>query len=79
MKKMVLLALAAVIMAGCDGRNVSSVTTDDAKIVIIDSCEYIKNQTHNFLYVYTHKGNCRFCKERREKELKEVVELLKEK
>jgi len=72
MKKLILLALAAVIMAGCDGRKVSSIT-DDANIVIIDSCEYIKNATYTYLYVYTHKGNCRFCKERREKEIKELL------
>jgi hypothetical protein len=28
---------------------------------------------------YTHKGNCRFCKERRQKELEELVIKLKEK
>ena len=50
------------------------------KIVNIDSCEYIKCYTYGFnSYVYSHKGNCKYCKERREKELKELVEQIKEK
>ena len=44
---------------------------------VIDSCEYIRNETYGIdCYVYTHKGNCRFCKERRDKEL---LILIKEK
>ena len=37
----------------------------------LDSCEYYPT--------YGHKGNCRFCKERRQKELEELVIKLKEK
>lgn len=40
-------------------------------IVIIDSCEYlIKDETAGYSgYGYfAHKGNCRYCKERRERE-----------
>ena len=44
--------------------------------VIIDSCEYIYEKTERFV---EHKGNCRFCAERRKQELKELVEQLKEK
>ena len=57
-----------------------------AIFVIIDSCEYIVNRekyafayTESYYETYTHKGNCLFCKERREKEIKEIIELLKEK
>lgn len=34
--------------------------------VVIDSCEYIEGD-----YSLAHKGNCKFCAERRKKELKE--------
>lgn len=43
-------------------------------VIEIDSCEYIRGSNR-----LAHKGNCRFCKERRQKELKELVEQLKEK
>ena len=46
-------------------------------IMVIDSCEYIRNETYGIEnYVYTHKGNCRFCAERRRKEIKEYVQQL---
>lgn len=55
-------------------------------LVVIDSCEYIVNrEKYAFAYsdgyyeTYTHKGNCKFCKARRIKELKELVEQLKNK
>jgi hypothetical protein len=37
----------------------------DAKIVVIDGCEYLT--VYKFL---THKGNCRFCEERKQAILK---------
>jgi hypothetical protein len=74
MKKIILLALAALMMVGCvkDGK----VDRSNFVTVEMDSCEYIK---WGASYGYQHKGNCRFCKERRQKELKELVEQLKEK
>ena len=74
MKKIILLALTALVMVGCiyDGK----VDRSNFVIVEIDSCEYIK---WNASYGYQHKGNCRFCKERRQKELEELVIKLKEK
>jgi len=32
---------------------------EKVKIVTIDGCEYIKNNTHGWKKVYTHKGNCK--------------------
>ena len=63
------LLLIILLFIGCN--NISeypSIPNDNSsinspKIVTIDSCEYI--QYH--LYVYeaiTHKGNCKYCKER---------------
>ena len=80
MKKIVLLALTALMIAGCDSKN-ADCSYDTSKSIYlqtttIDSCEYIQGYNRNRL---AHKGNCRFCKERRQKELKELVIKLKEK
>lgn len=51
-------------------------------VEIIDSCEYLKNTVpaaYGGYGYFAHKGNCRFCKERRQKELEELVIKLKEK
>ena len=78
MKKIILLAFTALMMVGCNQPETID-TKEGLKIVNIDSCEYIKCYTYGFnSYVYSHKGNCRFCKERRQKELKELIEQLKE-
>ena len=72
------LLLAALIIMGCDYQNPDG-SYDTSKslsmeTVVIDNCEYI--DAYNRL---AHKGNCRFCKERREQELKELVKQLNEK
>ena len=77
-----LLALTTLIMVGC-----KNIKNDDntcrlaisPKTYIIDSCEYIGFVGYGYADIIAHKGNCRFCKERRQKELKELVEQLKEK
>ena len=91
MKKLILLALTAVMMVGCEETKKPSPTLYRNKktgtiTTIIDNCEYIVNkEKYSFSYTeheyitYTHKGNCRFCKERRQKELEELVTKLKEK
>ena len=78
MKKTILLALTALIMVGC-GFSVEEDTkrcTEHYHVIILDSCEYYSN---DMSYDLTHKGNCRFCKERRQKELEELVIKLKQK
>jgi hypothetical protein len=62
MKKLILLALLAVITTGCvtDGyevRKSSSVFAD----IIYDSCEYVYSNTAERM---AHKGNCKFCEYR---------------
>ena len=74
MKKIILLALTALMMVGCEGGNYDTSKSISFNTIVIDSCEYIDG--YNRL---AHKGNCRFCKERRGKELKELVEQIKEK
>jgi len=68
MKKLVLLALSVMIMTGCD-KSISSV--DGYKIVIVDSCEYIRNYTASGK-ILVHKGNCRYCQERMRQMIWEV-------
>ena len=80
MKKITLLVLTALMVVGCGDKYVKTdyKTSDGLRVSVIDSCEYI-HYTCGWGPEYTHKGNCRFCKERREKELEELVIKLKEK
>jgi len=77
MKKIILFALTALIMVGCsderDRRDIRRVIPK-FETFQMDSCEYIHS-----VFGFAHKGNCRFCKERRQKELKYIIEQLKEK
>ena len=80
MKKLILLVLTTLMMVGC--KESKPVKTDNNyKIIIIDSCEYIETRMAGYVSgtFPLHKNNCRFCKERRQKELEELVIKLKEK
>lgn len=84
MKKIILLALITIVMVGCvktndkgeiivdDYRGQSSI--DNPYIQILDSCEYICWHSR-----MAHKGNCKFCEKRRQKEMKDLLNKLKEK
>lgn len=78
MKKIILLALIAVIMAGCydQTKAAKEASENDFGVTTIDSCEYILRIGVSRGYL-AHKGNCRFCKERRQKELEELAKQLK--
>jgi len=74
MKKLIPLVLTALMMVGCWGeptRDCNMIRT-----IVIDSCEYLQ---YSLGQGFSHKGNCRFCKERRQKELEEFVIKSKEK
>ena len=79
MKKLILLALLAVIMAGCftDGYEIHKSSHAFADI-IYDSCEYVVSNAAERM---AHKGNCKYCAKRDsikwEKRKAEIVELLK--
>lgn len=92
MKKIILLALTALMMVGCDTRTEEQRYNDDYlqvqngySVIIVDNCEYIvktidvatgfRSATQSGYLA--HKGNCRFCAERKKQELKELVEQLK--
>lgn len=77
MKKIILLALTALMMVGCDQQKfANNITKEDFGVCVYDSCEYLIAM-HGYKGFLAHKGNCRFCKERRKQELKELVEQLK--
>lgn len=73
MKKLLLLALTAMMMAGCKESGI--VDPHKYTVIEMDSCEYI---TYHEAVGFQHKGNCKFCAERRKQELKELVEQLKD-
>lgn len=70
MKKVLLLVLTAMIMAGC-GETVETnktlpveyTTREGMRVNIIDSCEYIRYSS-GFGPEYVHKGNCKYCAQR---------------
>ena len=80
MKKIILLALTALIMVGCisDEEKAKIYGNDGFATLTYDSCEYVF-KTAGYKGFFAHKGNCRFCKERRQKELEELIEQLKDK
>lgn len=84
MKKIILLAFTTLMMVGCEMKQTTenieapyggNLMTTAFQTILIDSCEYVTTGT----YKLAHKGNCHFCKERRQKELEELVIKLKEK
>ena len=79
MKKLLLLTLATIIMVGCDQQQYANdITKDDFGVCVYDSCEYLI-AAHGYKGFLAHKGNCKFCAERRKQELKELIEQLKDK
>ena len=79
-KKIILLALTTVVIVGCisDEEEAKIYEDDEFATLTYDSCEYVF-KTVGYKGFLAHKGNCRFCKERREKELEELIIKLKEK
>lgn len=76
---MILLALTALMMVGCsDEQRARAWEVDGFETLKFDSCEYVFG-TSGYKGYLAHKGNCRFCAERRQKELEELVIKLKEK
>lgn len=40
--------------------------THNAYVIVIDGCEYISYALTTHIGLLTHKGNCKFCQQRRE-------------
>jgi hypothetical protein len=74
---MLLLTLTAFMMVACEEDMPTRKLDNGVEIITMDSCEYIV--AYPYYKTYHHKGNCRFCAERRKQELKELVEHLKDK
>ena len=78
MKKLITLALLAVIMAGCRNGEVYKRSGDSCIVTEVDGCEYILLRN---AYGFQHKGNCKHCAKRNsikwEKRKAEIIELLK--
>ena len=74
MKKLLLLALTAMMMVGCRMNNENPAEFSKYVVLTMDSCEYIRTLDD---YGFQHKGNCKYCAERRKQELKELVKQLK--
>ena len=78
MKKLALLALAALMMVGCiehKGTPIKDANNYTWEVVTIDSCEYIVDYS-KYSSGMSHKGNCRFCQERMRKLMMEVRDSL---
>jgi hypothetical protein len=68
--KKILFILATVLLCSCEKTttvysNKSNLPWD---VVEIDSCEYIKDG-----YRLAHKGNCKYCRERNRKMIKDIL------
>ena len=73
MKKLIFLIFASLIMASCQQKETRWV--NGYKIIVVDSCEYL--QDNRGYGAFNHKGDCRFCKERRQKEMEELLKQLR--
>lgn len=80
MKKILLFAAAVLFMTACDESTENfeapysgNVVTTTFYTIVIDSCEYVSG-----VHRLAHKGNCKYCAERRKQELKELVKEIKE-
>jgi hypothetical protein len=75
MKKLILLFALAFVMCGCNTHHTNSYKIGNHIFyeIIIDSCEYIHCGN-----AFSHKGNCKFCAERRKKEQEELIRKIKE-
>ena len=75
MKKLLFIALLAMIMVGCDKKNPDGTYEPCTyKVYVIDSCEYVGVCEGGQCDFLAHKGNCRFCTERNRKIIKEQID-----
>lgn len=77
MKKLIILVLTALMMVGCVEQNYKVTkkprnNQSGFSVIEFDSCEYIQKDVlyQGFL---AHKGNCKYCAERRKAEQEKIV------
>lgn len=85
-RNLILLAITTLMVVGCYQskayykKNIELVGGYRLETIEYQGCEYIVMQSHWKQHgTMIHKGNCRFCAERKKQELKELVKQLKEK
>ena len=71
MKKISLLILGSVLIMGCEDRARSTRHINEFTVIEVDSGEYLKSSDIGGYPFFAHKGNCKYCAERRKQELKE--------
>lgn len=74
MKKLLSLLVFCALLIACaeknpDGSYKITDGIDGPHMRVIDSCEYVV-----WGHGLAHKGNCKFCAERRKQEIKEIIE-----
>lgn len=74
MEKLLSLLVFCALLIACaeknpDGSIKLDVGADNPHTTVIDSCEYIV-----WGHGLTHKGNCKYCAERRKQEIKKIIE-----
>ena len=81
MKKVLLILIISISFVSCADfpRSIEADIEYDKKsyIVVLDSCEYLKEHTYGN-DIYVHKGNCKYCEQRRKQELKAIIKELKQ-
>ena len=74
MKKLILSALATIMMVGCAEHNGTYIKDENNfgwEVVVIDSCEYIVDYG-KYSNGTSHKGNCKYCQQRMRQMMWEV-------
>ena len=75
MRKLILLALATLMMVGCDEKQSDGTYKPYFyKTYIIDSCEYVGYAAGSKADFLAHKGNCKFCEARRKEEIRKLID-----
>lgn len=79
-KKIIFLTFTALVMAGCDTEQSDGTYKPYIyKTYTIDSCEYVGYAAGSNSDYLAHKGNYKYCTERRKQELEDLAIKLKEK
>lgn len=73
-KILIIMALCLFVMASCDkSRDDGTYNPSyEPRTYVIDSCEYI-GWLSGYSSVLAHKGNCKYCEERRKKEMAQWI------
>ncbi|MBR1748790.1 MAG: hypothetical protein IJ743_03235 [Bacilli bacterium] len=74
---LLLASFIAVLLVSCSESQRPYTEVDGIQVVTIDNCEYIRVQAYGVdMYSFAHKGNCKYCAERRKEEYTNVVDSL---